>query len=271
MADDRVFVPTEGQLGIVAFFSGGGSSFKAVHENSMKVFSYGKETENYGAIRAFTDTPNCYNVVAAFTDTPSCKAAHYALDNNIPLITHDIRKFYKKRGRPLKDMDVRAEFDAWTVESVDELAEKYGFQPDVVMLSGYMRLVTKPLLERWPNRIFNVHPADLTVLNDDGRRKYTGDNAVYDAIKAGEKSTRSTIHIVNELADQGPIVVQSDPLPVQGLTDEIRSDDKLLREFSAQHQERMKNECDIPAFLKAMMLVSTGRIGVRNNEVKIFD
>ncbi len=245
-----VYEPKNSKMGIVAFFSGGGSSFRAINESPEA----GKD----------------YEVVAAFTDTPNCKAAHYALDNGIPLVAHDIKRFYKARGKPLKDMGVRAEFDEWTVDSINDLTGRYGVEADVVMLSGYMRLLTKPVLNRWSNRIFNVHPADLSILDENGKRKYRGDNAVYDAIKAGEKETCSTIHIVNERADEGPIVVYSKRLPVPALKYEERMDDVTLRNFASQHQDRMKNECDIPAFRQAMLLVSNGVVELNEkNEVSI--
>ena len=53
------------------------------------------------------------------------------------------------------------------------------FDIDVIALGGYMSYITL-------NRCVNVHPADLSICLSDGRRKYVGDNAVRDAIHAGE-------------------------------------------------------------------------------------
>jgi folate-dependent phosphoribosylglycinamide formyltransferase PurN len=131
-----------------------------------------------------------------------------------------------------------------------------------------MLLVTEPLLEMYKNRIINVNPADLSIKNPDGTRKYTGDNAVYDAIKAGEKFTRSTVHIAVKEADMGQILVRSRPLEVVGLTDKILKNDELLRNFAKAHQDMQKKGCDWPAYRAAVRMVAEGEFALDSkNEV----
>ena len=58
------------------------------------------------------------------------------------------------------------------------------FEVDVIALGGYMSYITL-------NRCVNVHPADLSICLPDGRRKFVGDDAVKDAISAGETESKS--------------------------------------------------------------------------------
>ena len=109
---------------------------------------------------------------------------------------------------------------------------------DLIVLSGFMRKVPKSFIDKFPN-IINIHPADLRVLDENDKRKYKGNDAVTLAIQAGEETTYSTIHFINEHFDEGEIVCVSDGLPVEGRT-------------SADQQTLMKDKCDGPALIKAI-------------------
>lgn len=73
---------------------------------------------------------------------------------------------------------------------------------DLILFIGYMRLVTKTLIEPYRNRILNIHPSLLP--------KYPGmDLDVHQAVlDAGEKETGCTLHFVDEGTDTGPIFIQ---------------------------------------------------------------
>ena len=73
---------------------------------------------------------------------------------------------------------------------------------DLILFIGYMRLVTKTLIEPYRNRILNIHPSLLP--------KYPGmDLDVHKAVlDAGEKETGCTLHFVDEGTDTGPIFIQ---------------------------------------------------------------
>ena len=71
---------------------------------------------------------------------------------------------------------------------------------DLVVLAGYMQLLTTPFLERFPGRILNVHPSLLPA--------FPGVHAVEDALTHGVKVTGATVHFVDEGIDTGPIVLQ---------------------------------------------------------------
>jgi phosphoribosylglycinamide formyltransferase 1 len=72
---------------------------------------------------------------------------------------------------------------------------------DVVCLAGFMRLVGRPLLDAFPNRILNVHPSLLPA--------FRGLNAQRQALEHGVRVTGATVHLVTSVLDDGPIVAQA--------------------------------------------------------------
>ena len=71
---------------------------------------------------------------------------------------------------------------------------------EYVVMAGYMRMVTSVLLDAFPNRILNLHPALLP--------SFKGAHAIQDAFEAGVKVTGVTVHFANEEYDKGPIIAQ---------------------------------------------------------------
>ena len=80
-----------------------------------------------------------------------------------------------------------------------------GCEPDLVVLAGYMQLLSPDFVGRFRNRVINVHPALLPA--------FPGINAVQQAIDHGAKITGVTVHFVDEGVDSGPIIMQR-PVPV---------------------------------------------------------
>jgi hypothetical protein len=85
---------------------------------------------------------------------------------------------------------------------------------DLVVLCGYLHILTAPMLAAYPGRILNVHDADLTLTGPDGAPKYRGLHSTRDAILAGERETRTSVHLVTEEVDQGPVIARSAAYPV---------------------------------------------------------
>lgn len=71
---------------------------------------------------------------------------------------------------------------------------------ELVCLAGFLRLVKWPLLDAFPNRILNIHPALLPA--------YPGLDSWKQALEAGEKEAGCTVHFVDEGMDTGPIILQ---------------------------------------------------------------
>lgn len=84
--------------------------------------------------------------------------------------------------------------DAQIVEALQEAGAEY------VVMAGYMRKVTSVMLDAFPNRVLNLHPALLP--------SFKGAHAIADAFDAGVKVTGVTVHFANADYDKGPIVAQ---------------------------------------------------------------
>jgi len=82
--------------------------------------------------------------------------------------------------------------------------EEHGVE--LVVLAGYMHLLTKPFLDRFPDRIVNVHPSLLPA--------FPGMRAVHDALSANVEQTGVTIHLVDEGLDIGRVLRQ-EPVPLE--------------------------------------------------------
>ena len=82
--------------------------------------------------------------------------------------------------------------------------EEHGVE--LVVLAGYMHLLTKPFLDRFPERIVNVHPSLLPA--------FPGAHSIADALAAGVDTTGVTVHYVDEGLDTGAVIAQVE-VPVE--------------------------------------------------------
>lgn len=71
---------------------------------------------------------------------------------------------------------------------------------EYVVMAGYMRMVTDPILDAFPDRVINLHPALLP--------SFKGAHGIQDAFDAGVKVTGVTVHLANAEYDKGPIIAQ---------------------------------------------------------------
>jgi phosphoribosylglycinamide formyltransferase-1 len=76
---------------------------------------------------------------------------------------------------------------------------------DLVVLAGYMRMIPKVMIEKYRNRILNIHPALLPKYGGKGMYGMNVHRAVHEA---GEKESGATVHLVNEKYDEGRILKQ---------------------------------------------------------------
>ncbi|MGI6230976.1 MAG: phosphoribosylglycinamide formyltransferase [Tractidigestivibacter sp.] len=87
---------------------------------------------------------------------------------------------------------------------------------DYVIMAGYMRMVHKPILDAFPNRVVNLHPALLP--------SFKGAHAIQDAYDYGVKVTGVTVHFADSKYDCGPIIAQRPVLVEEGWTvDELET------------------------------------------------
>ena len=114
---------------------------------------------------------------------------------------------------------------------------------DIVLLLGYTYIVTDVLLSEF--RILNIHDSDLRLTGPDGERRYTGLHSTRDAILAGEKETRSTLHVVTEKLDGGPILNVSRAYPVAPFVHEAASagHTDIVKAYAYAQREWMMRDC----------------------------
>ncbi len=196
-----------------------------------------------------------YELVFIFSDRSDGKSRGeaIALEAGIPYFSYDIRRFHQCRGlkrsvATAEGMAARREFDAVAARLIE------AFEVDVIALGGYMSFITL-------TGCVNVHPADLAVLNEDGSRRFVGDDAVYDAILAGQTELRSSTIWTDLGVDSGPLLMVSEPLAVElpAELEELKADPDRLREIADEHQERLKERGDWVVFPRTIQYLAEGR------------
>ncbi len=111
---------------------------------------------------------------------------------------------------------------------------------EYVVMAGYMRMVTPVMLDAFPNRVLNLHPALLP--------SFKGAHAIADAFAAGVKVTGVTVHFANEDYDKGPIVAQE---PVR-----VAEDDTL------ESLEARIHEVEHELYPRVLGWIAAGRVSV---------
>ena len=118
---------------------------------------------------------------------------------------------------------------------------------DLVVLAGYLQLLSPAFVDRFRNRIINVHPALLP--------SFPGLDAVQQAIEHGSKVTGVTVHFVDEGVDSGPIIFQA-PVAVP----ESRDWDELEEEIH-RNEHRLLPE--------AIRLIAAGRVRIDSENPRL--
>ncbi|MFH1669743.1 MAG: formyltransferase family protein, partial [Candidatus Woesearchaeota archaeon] len=161
-----------------------------------------------------------FRIAAIVTDRPDSAVHKISQRESIPLVYNNLDTFMEKQGmdptdwKERHDPNMRTAFDHTTKDLLLQCAENNSFRIDLIALAGYMLILKDPMLDHFSGKIINSHPADLSILDDDGKRRYTGANAVLDAIVAGEETTRTCIHLARQDVDAGEIIVTSRPLVI---------------------------------------------------------
>ncbi|MGB7193549.1 MAG: phosphoribosylglycinamide formyltransferase [Collimonas pratensis] len=130
-------------------------------------------------------------------------------------------KFAAAQGIPTavvanKDYPDREQFDAALRIAIDS------FAPDLVVLAGFMRILTAPLVEHYAGRMLNVHPSLLP--------SFTGMATHRQALAAGVKLHGATVHFVTPTLDHGPIVAQVAVPVLEGDTEQSLEQRVLVEE-----------------------------------------
>ena len=182
------------------------------------------ETTKRGKINA--------EIVCFISNKESCGAMKRAKLNNIPAI------FVDPKGKS------REEFD---IEVMEVLLDK---SVDLVLLIGYMRILSPKFVQEWGDKTMNIHPSLLPAFAG-GMDK----NVHQEVLDKGVKVTGCTLHFITEEADEGPIIAQK--------AVDIASDE-TVDSLKDKVQEK-ENE----VIVEAVQLFSEGRIKVEGDKVII--
>jgi phosphoribosylglycinamide formyltransferase 1 len=200
-----------------------------------------------------------YDIVCCLTSSDTFAEEVRVERRGIPTLSHPIRAFCRKRGARLGDLGARAAYDEETVRFLEP------FSPDLLLLDGYLLLLTRPCLDRFDGRIINIHHSDLLQRTPDGGVRYPGLRAVRDALLAGERETRATAHVVTERLDEGPVLLRSWPFPVpEVMRDALQQGaEDALRRYIPAHQEWMLRTAFGPMLAAALELACAAFAGPR--------
>ena len=117
---------------------------------------------------------------------------------------HDVvlMVYNKKKCKAKKRAD-RLDINSCYSKDEDEIiALFHAYDVDMIVMAGWMKIVSKKFVDEFAGRIINLHPSLLP--------KYKGLHAIEQAMKAGETETGATVHFVNEHLDSGAIIKQQE-------------------------------------------------------------
>lgn len=171
---------------IVILISGRGSNMEAV-------------------VRAARDQQWPARIAAVISNKADAKGLEFAQAHGIP--TAVVAN---------KDFATRADFDAALQEVIDS------FAPDLVVLAGFMRILTPPFVQHYEGRMMNIHPSLLPL--------FPGLHTHQQALDTGVAEHGATVHFVTAQLDHGPVVAQATVPVLPGDTEESLSARVLVEE-----------------------------------------
>ena len=148
---------------IVVFASGSGSNFKNI-VNKIKLHKLSAK------------------IYLLVSNNPNCKAVNFAKRNGIDIFIYNSKIFPNDKNQIY-------------------LSEKLiSYNLDLILLAGYMKKISTSIVNKYKNKILNIHPSLLP--------KYKGLNTHFRAIKNRDKFAGCTVHHVSEKLDSGKIILQ---------------------------------------------------------------
>ena len=198
-------------MNIAVFCSGGGTNLQAIIDSQKK-----------GYIKA--------EIKMVVSDTPGCYALKRAEDSGVKTLVVE-RKNYK----------AKKDFEAEIINAL----KKEGI--GLIVLAGYMRMLSEDFIRAYENKILNIHPALLP--------SFKGTRGIKDAFEYGVKVTGPTVHFVTVDMDAGPVIMQS---PVK-----VTEDDTKESLGQAIHEEEHK------IYPRAIQLFVEGKLKIEGRKVRI--
>ena len=179
---------------LAILLSGRGSNFEAIANNVAS-----------GAIEA--------SIAVVISNRPEARGVDIARERGLDTLVV-----------PSKGMD-REAYDRRLIDGLRP------FQPDLICLAGFMRLLSAAFVREFPNRILNIHPSLLPA--------FSGLDAQHQALAYGVRVTGCTVHFVDEYLDAGPILLQA-AVPVHDRDTEETLSARILEEEHRIYSEAIR-------------------------------
>ena len=208
----------DGPMKIVVMVSGGGTNLQAIIDSVKK-----------GQI---TNT----EIAGVISNNKNAYALERARENGIPASCISP-----------KDFASREEFNEKLLEAVD------AFSPDLIVLAGFLVVIPLAMIERYRNRMINIHPSLIPSFCGKG---YYGLKVHEAALARGVKVVGATVHFVDEGTDTGPIILQKAVEVQQGDTPEVL-------------QRRVMEQAEWKILPRAIDLIANGKVKVVDNRTVI--
>jgi len=196
---------------IVVLISGSGSNLQAILDASRE--------NDYPArvVAVISNKPEAYGLQRAMSAGIPAKVIEYSSDTE------------------------RETYDQALMQAIDR------YQPDLVVLAGFMRILSDVFVQHYANRLLNIHPSLLP--------KYKGLHTHQRVLDAGDTQHGASVHFVTPSLDDGPVILQS--------TIEVRPDDTAELLAKRVHQVEHK------IYPLAIRWYAEGRLSLRDNNVYI--
>ena len=179
---------------LAILLSGRGSNFEAIANNVAS-----------GAIEA--------SIAVVISNRPEARGLEIARQRGLDTLV-----------LPSKGMD-REAYDRRLIDGLRP------FQPDLICLAGFMRLLSAAFVREFPNRILNIHPSLLPA--------FSGLDAQHQALAYGVRVSGCTVHFVDEYLDAGPILLQA-AVPVHDRDTEESLSARILEQEHRIYSEAIR-------------------------------
>lgn len=185
-------------------------------------------------LQAIIDSSEAGKIPARVTVVLSDKADAFALKR---AEKHGISHFFVDP----KKFDSREDYDKELIRILKE------HQVDLVILAGFMRLMSSLFIQTFRNRVMNIHPALLP--------SFPGTHGVRDALNYGVKVSGVTVHFADEGLDTGPVILQ-EAVPV-------------LEDDTEETLHNRIHQAEYRVYPEAIRLFAEGRLKIEGRRVKI--
>ncbi len=205
-------------LRIVVLVSGGGTNLQAIFDG----------IRNHSITNA--------EVVGVISNNQNAYALERANNENVKAICISPKQF-----------EDRKQFHASLLEQINSL------EPDLIVLAGFLVNIDASMIEKYPNKIINIHPSLIPSFCGQG---YYGLKVHEYALKRGVKVSGATVHFVDNGTDTGPIIMQK--------AVSVKPDDT-----AKSLQQRIMEEAEWVILPKSIDAIANGRVTIQDSIVKV--